>query len=118
MLVDGVALGDIVGSLDVGFALGLLVEGATLGNRVGLPDVGFELGLPVDGGALGDIVGSLDDGSPVSKDELGIFVDDATVGINVADNVVMPAFNDTDSPDSRIRFCDRPLSMPLLNKCT
>jgi hypothetical protein len=114
MLVDGVPLGDIVGSLDVGFTLGLLVEGVTLGNRV---DVGFELGLPVDGGALGDIVGSLDEGSPVNKDELGIFVDDATVGINVADNV-MPAFNDTDAPDSRIKFCDRPLSMPLLVKCT
>ena len=115
MLVDGVALGDIVGSLDVGFALGLLVEGATLGNRVGLPDVGFELGLPVDGGALGDIDCSLDVGPPVNKVELGIFVEDATVGINVADNI-MPAFNDTDAPDSKIKFCDRPLSMSLLDK--
>jgi len=51
-LVDGDALGDIVGSLDVGFELGLLVDGV-------------ELGSLVDGDALGDIVGSYVVGSSV-----------------------------------------------------
>lgn len=61
----------------------------------------------VVGDSLGIIVGSLDVGeledSLVNTDTLGIIVDDATVGINVVGNV-MPAFNDTDPPDSKKVF--------------
>jgi hypothetical protein len=41
LLVVGVTLGDVVGSLDVGLELRLLVDGVTLGDIVGLLDVGF-----------------------------------------------------------------------------
>ena len=43
LLVVGVTLGDVVGSLDVGLELRLLVDGVTLGDIVGLLDVGLEL---------------------------------------------------------------------------